>query len=653
MDMSGYLNEFVSEAKDHLDELNNAILDLEKEPENKDIINRMFRSSHTLKGNGAAMGFLKFAELAHSIEDVMSKIRDGKIAADSGIINIILQGCDIMEKSLENIALGKEDTTESENLIEEFKNITNIKPEKSTAQNVCAKTILTEIEKKEIDDETAKGNNVFRIVLVFEKNNNLKSAKASVLLRELRKNGKIIKTTPDAEKISKGEIGLELEIIVCTNMQKESLISAIDKVSGISSIFVLSLDEEYVKSTQQKNEEKEAAKAQIINEHKNYAVGKVQNIKVSMEKLDKLMNLVGELLISNIRLQDIAHKKDYDRLKLVLNDVDRLVLDLQSDIMEVRMVPIGSIFNRFPRMVRDIANHEKKNVNLIIEGEDIEFDRTVLDKIGDPLVHLLRNSVDHGIELPDIRLKKGKPEEGIIKLIAKREKSKAIIEVSDDGDGIDPKAVAETCIRKGTLTKEQVEKMSDKELQMQIFVPGTTTSKVITELSGRGVGMDTVKSMITSLRGTVRLSSTVGIGTSVTIELPLTVAIVTALLVEVGGDLYAIPLSNVDQTVDIKSEDIKTGIGHDVFLLRGKVIPLFWLDELLRYGNKKVSKKVTVIIVNKEGEECGFAVDSIFSKQQVLIKSFSDTLKSVTSFSGATILGDGKVALILDVNSLI
>ncbi|MBN1502883.1 chemotaxis protein CheA [Candidatus Woesearchaeota archaeon] len=652
MDISKYRDEFVSEARDHLDELNDLLLVLEKDHNSTESINEIFRAFHTLKGNSAAMGFHKFSELAHALEDIMAQIRDKHLEVATNVIDLILEGCDMLEIGLEQISSDNEERISPEELIGELKQLLEEEPQ-SASVSIGAKVSLSEQEQEKISEHKQKGQNIYRIVLIFDKHNFLKTPKALIILRELSKIGILFKTTPEKKDIEQGKFSSEVEIILGCQKEKRDIEMIIHHITGIKHFSILGLDDTYEKPKEMLHEEKEYAKAEIINRHKEYAVGQIQSVKVSMDKLDKLMNLVGELLINNIRLQDIIKKRDFDSMKIVLNEVDRLVLDLQADVMEVRMVPIGSIFNRFPRMVRDLAKKEGKKVNLVLEGEDIEFDRTVLDKIGDPLVHLLRNSVDHGIETAEERQKIGKREEGIIKLIARREKSKAIIEVTDDGRGIDPKEVKESSIAKGIITREEAKNMSDEDLRMLIFLPGVSTNKIVTEVSGRGVGMDVVKNTVEAMRGNVTLKSRMGKGTSVVINLPLTIAIITSLLVRVNQEIYAIPLSSVNQTVDVDTSKVKTILSKKVFVLRGREIPIFWLHELLGYTWDNKDNKVTVIIVNKEGEEIGLVVDSIFSKQQILIKGFSDILKGTKGFSGATILGDGKVALIIDVMTLL
>jgi two-component system chemotaxis sensor kinase CheA len=652
MDMSEYKNEFISEARDHLDTLNEGLLELEKDSSNQDNINKLFRAFHTLKGNSAAMGFMKFSELAHSLEDILSKVRDKEMDVNSDVMDLLFRGCDLLESGLDIINNTDKDEIDVEGIIQELKDIMGIK-EESFEVNISENLDLNDEEKKKLDDLVKKKYNFHRLIVIFDKANVLKSAKALVMLRDVSEISEIIKTTPVSDDIKQGKFEQELEFCICTKKSDDELHEVLDKISGVSKIFYLSKDDAYEKPEELQVQKKEEQKAKLVQQSQSQVVKQIQSVKVDMKKLDKLMNLVGELLISNIRLQEINKNYNISELKTVLPLIDRLTLDLQDEIMEVRMVPIGNIFNRFPRMVRDLATKEDKVVNFVMEGQEIEFDRTVLDEIGDPIVHLLRNSVDHGIESSDERLNAGKSETGTIKLVARREKNNAVIEVSDDGYGIDAQKVKESSVKKGMITQEEADKMSEAEIQRLIFRPGISTNKVVTDVSGRGVGMDVVESKIKELGGSVKLDSKLGEGTKISMQLPLTVAIITSLLVKVRGGTYVVPLSNIEETIDIDISQIRTIKGNEVFLLRNSEIALFWLSDILGYGNRDESDKLTVVVINRNGEKIGLVVDEIKSQQQVLIKGLQDIVKGTKGVAGATILGDGSVALILDVNTLL
>lgn len=650
MDVSDYKDEFISEARDHLDMLNENLLGLEKEPEDEDYINKIFRSFHTLKGNAALMGYKKFSELAHSLEDLLSLIRDKKLIVKQNIMDVLLEGCDLLEGGLSSIETGDEQL-EPESLISEVKSLINVDSSESVVQKLEEHASLTDEQKNIIKNYESSGKKVFRLVVNFDPKNPLKSAKALVMFRDLEKNNIIITSNPPRKEVDKGNLQNDLEIILASDVEKVDLEKKVSKISGIKHVQAMHWEDSFIKPKHVVNGEKEHSKQQIVNKHHTDTIQQIQSVKVPMKKLDKLMNLVGELLINNIQLQEVNKKKSYDSLLSLSVGIDRLIMELQDQVMSVRMVPIKNIFNRFPRMVRDLAEKENKQVELVVKGADMEFDRTVLDQIGEPLVHLLRNSVDHGIESPDERLKSGKTPVGVVSLIVVREKNHAIIKIMDDGAGIDSVAVKESSIKKGLITPEEASILGDNDALMLIFKPGVSTSQVITDVSGRGVGMDVVYNKIKELGGVVQLNSELGKGTTVTIRLPLSVAIISALLIDVGGYNYALPLTLVDQIIDLDSSRIKSIQGHKVFIHRGKNVPIFWLHELLGHGEK--TQDPTVIIVNKGGQQIGLAVDSILAQQQVLVKELNDVVKGTKGYSGATILGDGSVVLILDVDTLL
>jgi two-component system chemotaxis sensor kinase CheA len=652
--MEEYKDTFLSEARDHMDTLNETLLILEKDATDMENINRTFRAFHTLKGNGATMGYKKFSTLAHHLEDILDNVRNEKLKVSRKVMDVIFEGVDILDEGLSRIEEDDSENLEIDDITNKVEEILGAKEEAADVK-IGGHAHFEESESDKVKEIQNKGDNVFRIILVFEKDNPLKAGKCLIIFRDIKSIAEIIKSYPPYEEVKLGKFGAEIELVVSTKKTKKEISDHLNQVSGLKKDYVLELDEKYEGHTPDESEvhdKKEKAKEEVAKKHTKSVVKQIQSVKVNMSKLDKLMNLIGELLIYNIRLQDISQKHNLTDLSVILKAIDRLTLELQDEIMEVRMVPIGNIFNRFPRMMRDLANKEKKKMDLEVLGSEIEFDRTVLDQIGDPLVHLLRNAVDHGIEGPEKRIEKGKPEKGLVRLVARREKNNAIIEISDDGDGIDPKAVKESCIRKGMISKEEASRMTDEQLQRLIFRPGTSTNKVITDVSGRGVGMDVVETKIKQLGGVVKLESAIGKGTKVILQLPLTLAIVTCLMVRVYNNIYAIPLNTIERTVDVYTKDIKTIQNHEVFVLRGNDIPLLWMHELL--GDKRNSlEKYTVVIVNKDDSMIGLVVDEITSQQQILIKTLQDMVKGTKGVAGATILGNGNVSLILDIGSLL
>ncbi|MDH7497833.1 MAG: chemotaxis protein CheA, partial [Syntrophomonadaceae bacterium] len=388
-----------------------------------------------------------------------------------------------------------------------------------------------------------------------------------------------------------------------------------------------------------------------------------QTVRVDIEKLDSLLNLVGELVINKGRLEQIAAQQRLPELIETIEQVDRITTDLQNVVMKVRMVPVKQVFNRFPRMVRDLAHELGKEIDFVMEGEETELDRTVIDEIGDPLLHLLRNSIDHGMEAPQEREALGKPRSGLLRLSARHQGNNVFIEVSDDGRGIDPAAVRARGVEKGFLSEREAEQMSDEAVIALLFQPGFSTAAAVTDISGRGVGLDVVKSKIEALNGEIAVDSRPGRGTAFRIRLPLTLAIIQALLVEVGGETYAIPLGSVDETTMVSAADLKTVQNQEVMLLRGAVLPLARLHSLLEVpgaaaalgnGNGQAAADEAYVVVVRKGErQLGLVCDNLLGQQEIVIKSLGRLLAGTSGIAGATILGDGQVALILDVATLV
>ncbi|MFP4402858.1 MAG: chemotaxis protein CheA [Nanoarchaeota archaeon] len=657
MEITQYKEQFVSESREHIDLLNESILILEKEPQNLDVINKLFRSFHTLKGNSATMGYNKFSELSHHLEDILDKARSKQIVLNSDLIDVLFKGIDLLENGLDLILDDKSEELEIKEITLDVENIISSISSDGVASDANKKKNENKLTKDEIEKlkKLEKENKIFEIIIFFDKDNALKGAKSLIILRDLNSYSTIIKSFPAKDKLLSKELDDELKIIISTKKEKEFIEKNFKEISGISSYKINDFKlNEFINEENEKNKDflKENDKAKIAKIQQDAMNKQIQSVKIDIKSLDNLMNLVGELLISKIRLEQISKNYDDKILKGIINNLTRLTVDIQDQVMKQRMIPIGNIFNRFPRMVRDLAKKEKKKVELIIKGQDIEFDRTILDEIGDPLVHLLRNCIDHGIEMPEEREKLSKDAQGTVKLVARKEQNNAIIEIFDDGQGIDPIKVKESCIKKGVISREEADSMDEKALIKLIFRPGISTNTVITEVSGRGVGMDVVETKIKSLGGNVKVDSTVGKGTTVKIQLPLTLAIINSLLVQVDNQRYAIPLSGINRTVKLKHESIKTIQGNEIFLLMNKDVPLVWLSKILHGSKQKKTDTYTVVVVEKDDSKIGLVVDSILSQQQILIKSLDDIIKGINGLGGATILGDGKVAVILDVGTL-
>lgn len=619
MSSEEYKEMFISESREHLAVLNQAMLELERNPENTEVINEIFRSAHTLKGMSATMGYENISELSHRMESMLDKIRQGSMSVTPDFIDTLFDCLDLLENMVEAVA---------ENETKEI-----------DASQVMAE--LDSILAEELNILTASARNglsAFKIDVELYPECALKSVRAFMVFKGLGEIGEIFKCFPDAEKIEDGDFDFSFSVYLLTKENEKTIGKILQKISEIKKVDISPVEAK-----------KEESKGTVAKKK----IKSVQSIRVPIERLDLLMNLVGELVIGKSRLSQIGSKHEIEELNEALSNLNRLSNELQYAVTQMRMVEVSFVFDRFPRMVRDLAKNEGKLVDLVIEGKDIELDRTVLDEIGDPLVHLLRNCIDHGIETPEERKKTGKPERGTIRLAAKREKNHVEISVEDDGRGIDPEKIKKIAVKKGIRGEAEVKKMDNYEAMMLIFAPGFSSAEKVTDVSGRGVGMDVVRSKITALGGTVDVKSKVGAGTKAALRLPLTLAIIQALLVSANEETYAIPLGNVVETLKINKKEVKSIVGGEVIQLRGKVLPLVRLRSALGMPANNSSDSFPVVVVEKDGRPFGLAVESLIGQQEVVIKTLDKSLQKTKCLAGATILGDGRVALILDIASLI
>ncbi len=639
-DLSQYKEMYVVESAEHLQSMNEALLSLEKEPENSETINVMFRSAHTLKGMSATMGYSNIATLTHEMENLMDRVRKGEMKLEGGAIDVLFECLDALEKMADEPENSSQHDISA--LLEKISSIskTHIMEKKQPVEiDVGSTTSGAAVEQTPAED----GVNVFNVTITLHESCLLKSARSSVVLRNISEIGKIIETKPSVESLENEKFDREFSIVVSTKEDAKKIEDCVKKVSEITSVEV------------KPHNHKGASKGikEPGNENARNAIKSVQSVRVSIERLESLMNLVEELVITKIRLLQLSNLHRFNVLEETLANLNRLTNDLQEEITAARMVPIEQIFQRFPRMVRDLAKKEGKDIDLLIEGGDIELDRTVLDEVGDPLVHILRNCVDHGIELPEEREKLSKNPEGTIRLTARREKNFVIIEAEDDGRGMHPDKIRESAVKKGLMTKEEAQKLSDNDAINLCFAPGFSTAEKITDVSGRGVGLDVVKTKIEGLSGSIKLESWVGKGTKITLKLPLTIAIIQSLMVKVSGEIYAIPITNVIRDLAINKSQIKTIKGEEVILLRDEVLPLVRLHKL--FGRQTNGHEdIVVVVVERKGSNIGLVVDQLIGQQEVIIKNFDNRfLKRIKGFAGATIMGDGNVALIIDVGTIL
>jgi two-component system chemotaxis sensor kinase CheA len=667
-----YLGVFIDESKEYIQLLNESLLELEKSPSDMEQINRAFRALHTLKGMAGTMGFEKLAKLCHRMENYLDAVRSGKVHISSDELDYLFAGLDYIEKMLQNIVTtGNEEIQEDINsLVEIFERITS--GEKVTSKKQVPQKVEEKIEKsveekprsmfigesfaqeilKDVLSEAAKKNiPAYHIVVTLQEGTQLKSARMYMVFHTLEEIGiEIVHSVPPVEDIENEKFDLTVELIGVGNVTQEKIYEKVMNVSEVKSVVVKPLkeiasNEEGAKQPQQEEKGKQQ------EEQKKTKI--TQTVRVDIEKLDNLMNLMGELVIARSRISDILKKYNIKEVDESLAQLSRITLDLQNVVMKVRMVPIEFVFNRFPRMVRDLSKNLGKEINFIMEGEETELDRTFVEVIGDPLVHLIRNAIDHGIETKEERIARGKPPIGTVRLAARHEGNNVVIEVEDDGRGMNKEKILKKAVEKGLITEEKAAGLPDEKIFEFIFLPGFSTKEQVSELSGRGVGMDVVKNTIESLNGTVSIESKQGVGTKVTIRLPLTLAIIQALLVKVNNYIYAIPISIIDSTLIISSDDIKVVQNEEVIVIRGEVIPIVKLWEVFGMEHEENPKEMNVVVVKSGVRKYGLAVDTLIGQEDIVIKSLGKIFSDVKIFSGGATLGDGSIALILDVSNMV
>jgi two-component system chemotaxis sensor kinase CheA len=768
-----YKELFIEEAREHIDTLTKSLLALEKDPQNVEVVNMLFRAAHTLKGCSGMMGYTDLQDLTHAMEDVFDCMRKGK-KPTCNLISALLKCVDALSAKLENIQNMVETEIDVANLTQKLTEAskqsppeepqaqepeepqeTTVLPVETVEKPVDSVTIeLNETEKEAVITAESWGEHCYFVDLRFSRDCTFKSVRSILVLSKIAELAEIIKTQPeqaDLEAYKEEMLDLGFKIAITSKFEAKEIEKCVRQVCEIEDVRVVHFNptvpaetppEATVKTEAETEPTAEAVEAVAIEaaeaaeevetdevaaeaddeaggetEIKSYVINSVENlqevpqvsvleepeeeelvpaveavesaaveveeapvkhcvgvpsglvteatklfaevraaqtVRVKFEQLDKIMNLVGELVINKIALLQVTSDTGGGEIKRIAANIDRLTSDLHDLVMQVRMVPASQIFDRFPRLVRDLSLQKCKEIELVMEGRDIEIDRTVLDEVGEPLIHLLRNSIDHGIETPDERRQAGKNPVGKIRLSAQRSGDNVIIEVEDDGAGIDPERLRETAVRKGFVSEDEAEKMSRNELVSMIFLPGFSTSKEVTETSGRGIGMDVVKTKIAALGGSVQFETRLGRGTKTSIKVPLTLAIIKAILVQDSGQTFTIPTSQVSEIVKANKGDIKMLGRTDAIVVRGKVVPVVHLHKLLGLeGSNEEEFELLITHLGDEKTKLALVVDSVLRQQDILVKPISDTLKGIKGISGATILGDGQVVLVLDVGQFI
>ena len=638
-DVSHYLGVFIEEAKEHIESLEENLVKLEKEPYNQDLIQAIFRSFHTIKGSSGSMGFQQMTELAHLLENLLDRVRRGEVSVSSSLIDLLLQGVDFLKRMLEEIT--KKGQEPDWNMEEIFSALQDFRGE------------------KEKDD-----SGEYWLTVKLASDCSMKGVRAYLVISRLQDSGiEVVNTVPSLSDLEGENFGQSFDILVRTALPPEEVAKIVGSVAEIERVEV----KEGEKEKKNQIEEKEEKNTISPPGEQKITTNLKKTVRVDVERLDSLLNLVGELVIDRTRSEDIIQRlKDYQELvqfREILSDttthIGRVTNDLQMEIMKARMLPLAEVFNRFPRLIRDLARQSGKEINFIIEGEETELDRSLLEEITDPLIHLLRNAVDHGIESREERINKGKPPQGKVILRAYQEENSVVIVVEDDGRGLDVEKIKDKVVGMGLVTPEEVSKMSEREIVDFIFYPGFSTSDEVTEVSGRGVGMDVVKRNIERVNGQVRVESQLGVGTTFYLRLPLTLAIIRALLVKVGESIYSIPLSDVVEIEKVEKKDTYWVNRVLTTLFRGKTIPLLWLEALLdsrKYNfisEDEIPEVLYTVVVSASSSLAGLVVDEVLGEQEIVIKSLGSYMRDVRGLGGATILGDGGISLIIDVASLL
>ncbi len=641
-DEEGYRKLFVAESRENHENIVNNLLALETGDDHQSAIDEIFRSAHTLKGMSASMGFDAMEHLCHSMEDVFSLIRSGRREVTVSLTDLLLTCTDTIEEMLDAIESGGAPSDEqSATLVQELQAFAEEEDEQGPSP--CAAPLM-ELPPEPAED--ADDRPLYTLTVAVDPSSTMKDVRAMLLLQNLEELGTILATTPARDLLEDGKFDGPFEVLIESEAGEDALRTT---ASGTElSLLALSTGASPMApppvippAASDPPQVQRAAKIEKSRE--------IKNIRVDIQRLDRMMNLVEDLVINRGRLEQIAKKHGIKEFDEALSMVGRSVSDLQNLMMGIRMMPLERIFNRLPRVVRDVANHDGKEVELTIEGGETELDRSMMDGLSDPLLHLIRNGVNHGIETPEIRKAGGKPPKGSLRLSARRDKDNVVIEIEDDGAGIDHEKLRKKGVEKGLMTPETAATATKDELVGLLFEPGFSTAETITDISGRGVGLDVVKKTIESLKGTIKVETEVGRGTKFELVLPPTMAIIDVMMVHINGMRCAIPISNVVEVAQTRPEAIHRIGNTEAILLRDQTLPMHRLEDM--YG--RAEKSNTLVVLQSDGKRCCIVVDTVDGQQEVVVKPLSNIAGNCRGISGITIPGDGDVVPVLDVNTMI
>jgi two-component system chemotaxis sensor kinase CheA len=635
IDLNKYSKLFVSESRESLRIMNDALLELEKNPEDKELVDRIFRSAHTIKGMAGMMNFKAVVETAHAIEDVLGWIRDGRLQLKENVVETIFTGFDTLDAMVVAVEASAE-IRENPELIQHLRGLLS-----GAGERASPKKKTPETEPEPVKSKTTT------VSIRLGRRCSLPSARAMVILKELRKASEIVESSPTEADIDREHVFEELTVVLEPTEKFQEALRRVIAMSDVDEVYVGMTGEPREKWHKMTKQEVGAAAA-------SSDVLPAQTVKVGMDKLDDLLDNVGELVIGRSRLLEKASTRDDSELKEISALIDKLTSDIQSKVLGIRMIPLDVVMSRFPRMVRDISKNEGKEVELLVEGGSIELDRTVVDRITEPMMHLLRNCVDHGIETTDERVHAGKKAKGLIRIVASKQQDHVLIEVSDDGKGIDYDLIRKVAVKKGMMSQGQADAASGRELLDLLFNPGFSTKSQVTEVSGRGVGLDVVKRAVEELGGSVMVTSSKGAGTTFSLWLPFTLAIIEAMLVGIADQTYAVAMGTIVESHKFEKDEIKTIRGREVVQLRGEVLPLIRMREFFGMARPPESPEgINTLVVQSRDRRVALQVDELIGHQQIVVKGLDRRLRKIRGISGGTILGSGRIALILDVDSII
>jgi two-component system, chemotaxis family, sensor kinase CheA len=655
-----YKELFLSESHEYLGSISKCLVKLEENPADAPSINEIFRGIHTLKGMSATMGYDKIAQLCHHAEDILDDIRNKRRKLTSEIIDVLFTAVDVIEQRLDEIKTNKPSAVDTNDITQKLKKLTASKEEISpepgrskTATGPGETAAFNEQETRSAAVYRGKGSFIFKISITLNQDCVMKEARAFLVITNLKKLGEIIKSIPDVDNLKEGKFGFSFTVFLASKEDQRIIRHELLNISEIEDAVVLPVETDEEKESQAGPSGQAAAAVSAP-----VYVKKIQSMRIPVERLDKIMNLMGEISIGKIRLSQLVHTHKIEVIEDVTFLLDRLITALQDEVMQTRLLPIAYILDAFPRVVRDLARKQDKDVELEILGSEIELDRMVLDEISDPLLHLVRNSVDHGLETTEERRRKNKNPRGKVTIQISRQKGQIFIEVSDDGQGVDFEAVKEVALAKGLINQDEAKGIDDQKILDLISLPGFSTSSKITDISGRGVGLDVVRAKIEGLGGRVDFQTQENQGSKFIMTLPLTLAIIKAMLVKVEEEIYAVPLMNIRETIKVSKKELKYLQNFEVIKVRDEVIPIIRLNKVLGVANSKLKEeaedeRLSLVIVEYGNKAMGLVVSQVLSEQDIAVKPLGSIIKRTKGIAGATIWGDGRVVLILDIMSLV